>query len=204
MCYFRIPDDERVVYKISQLPITKNIPGTNEDNDIWYDHPSEPLSINAMGDHVFDKTKSCFITLKEKAYINHDYVKIYFSWKGSQKQLGRLALECFTGNILLKGEVCDHINGDRRNNSINSLRAASFLFNANNKRLKTISRSGITGVLERDNHFIATVRQLTPGFPTISKSKSKCFYYDKDDEDGKDKARCQASEWRQKHYLATD
>ena len=84
------------------------------------------------------------------------YVKI--KWNRRLYQAHRLI---FAFHYSWMPEEVDHINGNRSDNRIENLRAATKSLNQLNAKLRVDSRSGVKGVhwCERDQRWVATVRQ---------------------------------------------
>lgn len=56
-------------------------------------------------------------------------------------------------------EEIDHIDGDRANNRIENLRAATRQDNVRNTRIRTTNKTGVQGVYFRRGYFIANIRR---------------------------------------------
>jgi len=75
--------------------------------------------------------------------------------------------------IDVTGKLVDHIDGNKQNNKITNLRAASFKENSRNRKVPKTSTTGISGICLRTtgNH----VRYVVQWFTNDGKRKSKSF-----------------------------
>ncbi|KLP57400.1 hypothetical protein ABR39_03985 [Enterobacter genomosp. O] len=95
---------------------------------------------------------------------------------GKQLLVHRIIYEMHHGEIP-NGHEIDHIDGDKKNNNIDNLRAVSRAVNSRNKRKLTGNTSGVTGVdfLKRRNEwrarFANTHLGWFPDFPSACEAR---------------------------------
>jgi hypothetical protein len=178
------------------------------NNDIhpsekWYCHPVLDIKVNEDGTHVKRTTDGKLLQVRHRVYTKTTRVDVKVCVERKDCLLNRIALECFLGRVLEAGEVSDHINRDRTDNSKSNLRARHRLFNANNKGVYSNNKTGVKGVSfdEKNNCYIASIPVQLPVGPSTSMTKQASFSVKRYGEEG---ARNQAVAWRKLHYLQTD
>ena len=62
------------------------------------------------------------------------------------RRVHRLAWECYHDRTLMKGEIIDHDNRDRLDNSFNNLHLVDATWNSRKRSMQKNNTSGITGV----------------------------------------------------------
>lgn len=116
-----------------------------------------------------------YITIIDECDADLALHKWSYCWNGSKKvyatrrtqqnnkkqdhRLNRVILERILGRKLLKGEICDHRNGNTLDNRRDNLRLATHAQNTQNSRISTRNTSGYKGVsyVKADNAWRASI-----------------------------------------------
>ena len=178
------------------------------DDETWYHHPTLPVQVNSLGTHIFDEAKGKFQQIRVLNFRNGKWVelRVDFISAGNVRRFSRLALECFLGRKLLRGETVEHIDHCRTNNRIGNLLPRFKLFQGNNRRSYKLRVDGtVTGVhLFSQATGVPTgwrvnVRLFTPEGPVMSVGVKKYFGFKK--YGGKEAALKAANDWKQTYTL---
>jgi hypothetical protein len=172
----RAPPREANEFDITEhQAINKDI--KDDPSEMWYRHPVLDIAVNEDGTQVYRTTDGKLLQVRHKVCTQTNYVDVKVWVEGKDRLLNRIALECFLGRVLEAGEVSDHINRDRTDNSKSNLRACSRLFNANNKGVYSNNKTGVAGVsyYERGNVYVTSIPVYTPVGPIVSTRRKLSF-----------------------------
>lgn len=160
------------------------------------------VKVNEAGTHLYDIKKQCFKNIRRYEWKTCD-LKVYKVTIGTKETLfDRIALECFTGRVLRKGETVEHIDCDRDNNRKSNLIPRYRLFQASARKVHKLKVDGKnTGVRKRKDGrgWYAVVRLYTPDGCTASIEIRKFFWISQ--YGTSEKAEKAAVAFRRKHCL---
>lgn len=147
----------------------------------WHEHPTHAdLLFHESGMYVYDQQNQEHCRVIEHTFNRSGWVSVKVCFRGKIANLNVLALEAYEDFPLDRKsiEVCDHIDRNRRDTSIENLRRVHRLFNANNRRPFRVSPvTGEPGVTYRADkgEFVAKYQVYTLDERTISKTQTRCF-----------------------------
>lgn len=166
---------QQAPYKRTYLPIVES----TDETDEWYYHPTMQVKVNEAGTHVYDIKNECFIKIRRYEWKTSDWKVHRAKIRKKEMLYDRVALECFIGRVLRKGETVEHIDCDRDNNHKSNLIPRYRLFQANARKVHKLKVDGKhTGVYKRADGrgWFACVRLYTPDGCVASVEVRKYFW----------------------------
>jgi hypothetical protein len=177
------------------MDIDENI--ISDENVRWHKHPELGLKVDEGGTHLYHVERECYLTIKKYVYRHCDFIK----QRWGSMDYSKIVLESKLGRLLTKGETVEHKNRNRGDDSFDNLVARHRLFQANNRRPRSISLDTNfqgTHYQAGKRYVVACVQMLIIEGREGSKTIKKHFPIKAM---GEEAANAAAKEWRSKHTL---
>jgi hypothetical protein len=133
---------------INHKPTTLPIDLSTLVKDRWHKHPRLPVQVNEAGTHIYNNdSKTCIRINRVQKKYSHG-LNWRFNFEEKNYEYSRVALECFTKQLLVGEMTVDHEDCNRDNNCMANLSAKGHLFQVNYKKIQRFPVEGkVVGVV---------------------------------------------------------
>jgi hypothetical protein len=163
--------------------------------------------VNKAGTHCRTVSAKAYLPIRVVTWHRDGWMDFMVSVDRKPKNFSVMALECFLGRKLRRGETVEHVSHVRTDHSESNLKPRFKSFQAASRRVLNVSVTTNTPRVfgktnaNMGNAYMAHIRIYTPDGVTLSIRKCRYFWFSQ--YESQDEALANAIAWQQKYRLET-